>query len=41
MAAVEFLNFLCELIIALIVIRGVQILGSGTWISTALGAIHS
>lgn len=41
MAFVEWVNFMAMLIVSLIVIRGAQILGRNTWLSPALGAIHS
>lgn len=41
MQAVEFLHFYAQFIIALIVTRALQILLRNTWVSPALGAIHS
>lgn len=40
MAAVHFTYFMAELIIALIVLRLLQVWGPG-WMSNALGALHS
>jgi len=41
MAAVEFANFYAMFLIALIVTRALQILLAKTWVSPALGALHS
>jgi hypothetical protein len=39
--AVEFLNFYAMFIIALLLTRVIQILLKNTWVSPALGALHS
>jgi hypothetical protein len=39
--AVEFLNFYAMWVIAAIVTRSLQIFLKNTWVSPALGAIHS
>jgi hypothetical protein len=39
--AVEFANFYAMFIMALLLTRGLQILLKNTWVSPALGALHS
>jgi hypothetical protein len=39
--AVEFLNFYAMFLMALILTRGLQVFLKNTWVSPALGALHS